>query len=500
MKKLLYLFVATVYLSLSFSACSPCLRTVPETLTSEPSMIKQDINKELSLKEYLAQATWDEHATIPFPESESILLENGLRIFVVERHDLPMVYAQAQIRGGSIYDPPGKEGLSYLTGWILTEGTESYPDQEIDDVMDRHGAYVTSVAYNESCIATLTCLSKDITRLFPYFSEILSRPAFESANLEEARQYLIGDIMRLDDNPGDLAYYQFRKDVFKDHPYSKPHKGSINGLKSITREDVMTFYQTYYAPNRTVLVLVGDVTVEQIRTLCEQTLAQWKPSTETLPEIPNPTPIQGVQIHILDKDTSQSQIMIGNIGINRVNPDRFRIEVMNDILGGDGLFARLATEVRVKRGLTYGIYSFFAEREFTGEFVVSTFTKVDSTAETIRIILDELKKIRDVPVSDAELREAKQGLIGSFPLKFEEYEGIAQTIVHSHFYHLPMTDITEYPRWINEVTAGDVRTAAQTYIQPDNLLIVILGPADRLRPQLEALNLGTIDVIPGIEL
>ncbi|MBN1357084.1 insulinase family protein [bacterium] len=467
---------------------------IPVKMNQPPVGIDKRDSATLSLKEYLERADWDQKAVIPFPVPEQFTLENGLKVFVVERRDIPMVYARAQIRGGSIYDPPGKSGLAYLTGWVLTEGTESYPDEAIDAVMDRHGAFVTSVAYNESCIATLNCLSRDVRELFPCFAEILSRADFEDSNLEEGRNYIIGDLMQSSDDPGDLCYRRFRRDVFGDHPYAKPHKGTIEDLKTITRGQVLEFYRKFYRPDRAVLVVIGDISKDQVETLCRDYLSGWERSSEPLPPIPPPRPVSGTQIHIIDKDTVQAQVVMGHIGIDRVNPDRFKIETLNRILGGGGLFTRLSTEVRVKRGLTYGVYSFFARREFTGEFAVGTFTKVDTLGETVRVILDELRKIREEPVLDGELQDAKQGLIGSHPLEFEQYEDIAGTLVHMNFYGLPLDDVTLYPRYIRSVTREDILKTAQRYIHPDDLVITIVGPADRIVPQIE--SLGPVRIVP----
>ncbi len=472
-----------------------CSHVPPVKETSSDITTEDSVSRD-SLADYLARADWDRNALINLPEAVKFTLDNGLDIFCVERHDVPMVYARAQIRGGSIYDPPGKSGLAYLTGWVLTEGTEHFPDKTIDKMMDQRAAEVTSVAYNESCIATLTCLSKNFSELFPVFSEILSRAEFNADNLRDGRNYIIGDLMRTRDDPAELCSQQFRKDVFGTHPYSKPRKGTVAGLKSISREDVLNFYHTYYTPDRAVLVVVGDVDTEQLQRLCNQNLAQWSASQAPLPEVQAPEQVQGVHIHVVDKPIAQAQINMGFIGINRVNPDRFKLEVLNNILGGSGLFSRLGLEVRVKRGLTYGISSYFARREFTGEFIVNTFTKAETLGETVRIVLNELRRIRKEPVTDQELKDAKQSLIGSFPLQFERYEGIARALVHTKFYKLPMRDITHYPTYINAVTKSDILESARKYLHPDDIVITVVGPADTIVPQLEPL--GTVTVVPGI--
>ena len=480
---------------LSICACQPVLHKPESTMKTQPDQSSVKVNQTpvLSLTEYLDQAKWDEGSRLDFPVPEQFVMANGLKVYVVERHDLPMVYARAQIRGGSIYDPQDKEGLSYLTGWVLTEGTESYPDKTIESVMDQSGAFVTSVAYNESCIATLTCLSKDTQKLFPYFAEILSRAKFEEKKLDEGRQYIIGDLIRMNDDPGELCYRYFRQFVFGDHPYSKPQKGSVEGLMNCSRQDVLDFYHRYYTPNQAVLVFVGDVSLDVVRGMCDSYLSQWSNSDEASEIIHEAKMSSEVKIKIIDKDTVQAQINMGHVGINRTDPDRFKLRVLNSILGGSGLYSRLATEVRVKRGLTYGVYSFFAQREFTGEFAVSTFTKLETCKETIQVILNELNRIRTETVSDDELEDAKQSLIGSFPLAFEEYEGIAQTLVHSAFYKLPRTDTTDFPIYIRNVTKEDVLAAAQKHIHPEDIIIVVTGPAEKLAPELE--SLGPVEII-----
>ena len=441
-----------------------------------------------NLTTFLADGQWDRSAPFEFPRTSEFLLANGLKILVVEKHDVPMVYARAQIRGGSIYDPPEKDGLAYLTGWVLTEGTRSYPDQEIDLLMDSHGAMVSSVAYNESCIATLTCLSEDLDRLFPCFAEILSSPAFDEKVIEESRQYLIGDLMRNMDDNGEVCNRVFRNEVFRGHPYQRQMTGTIEGLKAVSRRDVQKFYSDYYRPDRAALIIVGDVAAKDVAALCDRYLSKWEKSGDSLPMIGMPLPIEGTRILLIDKPVSQAQITMGHIGINRTNPDRFKITVMNHILGGGGLHTRLAQEVRIKRGLTYGIYCYFARRDYTGEFILSTFTKVESVVETIQVCLDELRRIRSEPVSEKELREAKMSLISGHPLQFEQYEDIAQALVHNSFYGLPMTDITHFADSISNVTIEDVRDAAQKYLHPEDIVLTVVGPADILKVQLEQIG------------
>jgi zinc protease len=440
------------------------------------------------IKSFLAEGDWEKGTLVDFPEPTELLLPNGLRVIVVERHDIPMIYARAQIRGGSIYDPPEKSGLAYLTGWILTQGTETYTKDMIDRVMDSHGAYVSSEAYNESCIVTLTCLSRDIETLFPYFAEIFSKPSFETDVVEENRMYLIGDLMRSMDDAGEQSDRVFRDEVFRGHPYQKQMNGTMEGFRAIKDEDVRQFYRDYYSPDNAVLVIVGDIETDTVVELAEKHLGEWQVSDVPLPIIGTPDSTEGLRVLLVDRPATQAQIRVGHVGINRTNPDRFKITVMNKILGGGGLYTRLAEEIRVKRGLTYGIYSSFARREYTGEFMVSTFTRAEMAVKTIQVILDEIRRIQTELVSEKELEDAKMALTGSHPLRFEEYEDIAQTLVHNTFYGLPMTDVTHFAKKISTVTIEDVKQAAQRYLQPDDMVIVVTGPAEQLQLALEEIG------------
>ncbi len=455
----------------------------------------RDVPEE-DLQTFLAQSEWEKATLLDFPESHELILDNGLRIIVVERPEIPMIYARAQIRGGSIYDPPDKSGLAYLTGWVLTQGTESYSNEIIDSVMDSHGAYVSSEAFNESCIVTLTCLSQDFQTLFPYFSEIIAKPSFEPDILEESRRYLIGDLMRTMDDPGEVSDRVFRDEVFRGHPYQKQMTGTIEGLLAISPEDVRQFYRDLYSPDNAVLVVVGDVTLDKVAELSDRYLSDWQPSDKPLPITGHPEPTRGLRVLLVDRPTTQAQIRMGHTGINRTNPDRFKISVMNKILGGGGLYTRLAEEVRVKRGLTYSIYCFFSRREYTGEFMVSTFTRADLAVETIQVILDEIRRIQTEPVDEKELEDAKMALTGSHPLRFEEYEDIARTLVHNTFYGLPMTDVTHFAEKINEVTVKDVQQVAKKYLQPNDMVIVVTGPADQLQMALE--EIGPVVIVDPI--
>lgn len=460
------------------------------------SLLRKPHPKTTGLLDYIEQTKWDTGSSFDFPETTEFRLSNGLQVILVRKLDVPMVYARAQIRGGSIYDPPEKSGLAYVTGWVLTEGTESYPNEEIDAVMDSHGAHVSSVAYNESCIVTLTCLAEDVTALFPYFAEIIARPAFNDQMIEESKRYLIGDLMRNQDDVGDVCDRVFRDAVFEGHPYQKQMNGTLDGLKSVTTEDVRRFWADYYCPDRAVLVLVGDISKEEAMAMCETHLGSWPSSTKPLPLVGVPRSIEGTRILLVDKAATQAQIMMGHVGINRTNPDRFDLLVMNKILGGGGLYTRLAEEVRVKRGLTYGIYCYFARRDYTGEFLLSTFTRAESAVETIRVCLQEIAKIRNEPVTQQELENAKMTLIASHPLQFEEYEDIAQTLVHNAFYELPLTDVTHFADLVAKVTIADVQRVAQKYLHPDDMVIVVVGPAETLLPELE--TIGPVVIVDPI--
>ena len=400
---------------------------------------------------------------------------NGLTVLVIEQHALPIVQAHALIRAGSAQDLPDKPGLANLVAGLLDEGTTTRSSRQIAEQIEFVGGSLAIKATEDFSTASVRVLKKDLTLGFEILADILLRPAFQEAELERVRSMTQAQILSEQDDPGLVAAKAFHKVVFDGHPYRWPVAGTEESLTRITRADVQTFYAREYVPNQMILVIVGDVTVEQARALVEQYFGTWKPGMTAARTIGTPAPIEKPVTKFIEKDLTQATIIVGHMGISRTNPDFYPVLVMNYILGGGGFSSRLMDEIRDNQGLAYGVGSSFNATLMPGAFLVSLQTRNEAANQAIAGVLHELERIRKAPVKDDELADAKAYLMGSFPLRLDTTAKLAEVAGQVEFYGLGLDYFTEYPRWIEKVTKEDVLRVAEKYLHPDRYALVLVG-------------------------
>lgn len=400
---------------------------------------------------------------------------NGLTVLVIEQHALPIVQAHALIRAGSAQDLPDKPGLANLVAGLLDEGTTTRSSRQIAEQIEFVGGSLAIKATEDFSTASVRVLKKDLKLGFELLADILLRPAFPEAELERVRSLTQAQILSEQDDPGLVAAKAFNQVVFDGHPYRWPVAGTEESLTKITRADVQAFYAREYVPNQTILVVVGDVTVEQARALVEQYFGTWKPGTAAARTVGNPAPIEKPVTKFIEKDLTQATIIVGHLGISRTNPDFYPVLVMNYILGGGGFSSRLMDEIRDNQGLAYGVGSSFNATLMPGAFLVSLQTRNEAANQAIAGVLHELERIRKAPVKDDELADAKAYLMGSFPLRLDTTAKLAEVASQVEFYGLGLDYFTEYPRWIEKVTNEDVLRVAEKYLHPDRYALVLVG-------------------------
>jgi zinc protease len=400
---------------------------------------------------------------------------NGLTVLVIEQHALPIVQAHALIRAGSAQDLPDKPGLANLVAGLLDEGTTTRSSRQIAEQIEFVGGSLAIKATEDFSTASVRVLKKDLKLGFELLADILLRPAFPEAELERVRSLTQAQILSEQDDPGLVAAKAFNQVVFDGHPYRWPVAGTEESLTKITRADVQTFYAREYVPNQTILVIVGDVTVEQARALAEQYFGTWKAGMTATRTVGNPAPIEKPVTKFIEKDLTQATIIVGHLGISRTNPDFYPVLVMNYILGGGGFSSRLMDEIRDNQGLAYGVGSSFNATLMPGAFLVSLQTRNEAANQAIAGVLHELERIRKAPVKDDELADAKAYLMGSFPLRLDTTAKLAEVASQVEFYGLGLDYFTEYPRWIEKVTNEDVLRVAEKYLHPDRYALVLVG-------------------------
>lgn len=407
------------------------------------------------------------------PLTERVTLQNGLRLIVAEDRSLPFVTFQLIIDGGSRLDPPDREGLSNMTAKGLLHGTTRHTAQQMSAMLDFIGAYLSTNSSKDYTSVGLKVLKKDLVQGFNLFIDALTQPLFPEDEFRREIQRTFGAIKSIEEDPGELSEREFSKTLFAKSPYAHPVTGTEQSLARLTRNDVASFHNTYIRPNRAILVIVGDVSLNEIKKDLMDRLETW--SGRDVPEVSYEQLSNSKrQTWVIDRAITQANVVLGNLGPPRKNPDFFPIAVMNYILGG-GFSSRLLTEVRAKRGFAYSVNSAFDFKKFTGSFSVNFQTKNDSAREAISIVLEEMKKIQTEPVTDKELEGARKYLTGSFPLRLDTQAKLAGFLAQVEFYDLGYDYADTYTSRIMAVTKEDIQRVAKKYLNPDNYTLVAVG-------------------------
>jgi zinc protease len=425
-------------------------------------------------------------AKLELPPMAEKTLPNGLKIIVAENHEQPVVQFRLLIKAGTCLDPADKAGLANLTAGLLRKGTATRDAGKISDEIDFIGGTLGAGADLDASNAFCEVLTKHFDKGLDLLSDIVLNPSFANEEIERLRKQTIAGLMQSKDNPATVAEEQYNKALFGEHPYGKPGSGTLESISSIKREDIVGFWQQYFIPNNSVLFVVGDVKPADVFAKIEGKLGGWKQGTLPEPKFTAAKPGVGTRVILINKpDATQSSVKIGNLGIDRYNPDIFTCRVMNYILGGGGFVSRLMLEIRQKRGLTYDVNSAFSFNRYQGDFTISTFTRNDSTARAITEIIREVNNFQSADVKPEELKETISFYNGMFPRQFETLDQVSNQLAIVETYGLGKDYLPGYLDNIAKVTAPQIRQAAGKYIDTKNLLIVVVGKAADVRESLK---------------
>jgi zinc protease len=400
---------------------------------------------------------------------------NGMTVLVLEQHFLPIVEVHALIKTGSAQDPPDKAGVANLVASLLDEGTTTRSSKQLAEQIDFVGGALEVKASEDFTTASARVLKKDVDLGFTLLADILQRPAFLKPEFERIRSQILGEMASDNDDPGHVAMKAFNQMVFHGHPYRWPLNGTEDSLSRITHADVLNFYAKEYVPGQVILTIVGDVTAEQVTGLVQTHFGMWKKSSPLVRNVKKAAPVERKTVQLIEKDLTQSNVILGHGGISRTNPDFYAVMVMNHILGAGGFSSRLMDSIRDKQGLVYGIMSHFDARFMPGSFWINFQTRTEATNQAIQGVLAEIRNIREAPVSDQELSEAKSFLVGSFPLRLDSTAKLAQVLAQVEFYGLGFEYFSQYPKWIERVTKEDVQRVAKQYLDPQRYALVVVG-------------------------
>jgi len=450
--------------------------------------------------EFEAAQAWRSTPPAPGPQRPLVLpkptvftLDNGLTVYLVERHELPIVSAELLTLAGGAANPADRPGLAGITAALLTEGTEKRSSEEIANAASLLGTDLSSFSNTSSAGLSISLLSRHIGRGLELLADSAEHPAFPAADLERIRTRRLTGLLQQQDNPVQLALRAGALNLFgAANPYGYDALGTADSLHAITRDDVAAFYARNYGPRGSLLELTGDVTPAEARKLAEESFGQW--TSTAAPVAPPPAPaIPDRKILVVDKPGSpQTALLTFGVGLPRSSPDYPAATVMNTMLGG--LFSsRINMNLREEHGYTYGAQSFFWYYRGTGPFIAYAQVRTDVTAPATEQLFKELDGIHTKPLTDAELRLAKDSIIRSLPGDFESDYGVNGKLADVWLFGLPLDYYTKLPAQIEAVTPADAQAAAAKYIHPENLLAIEVGDKAKIEQGLKDLKLGPVE-------
>jgi len=430
------------------------------------------------------------------PAIQKRALSNGLPVWIVELHKVPVVQVSLVVKAGSATDARGKFGAASLTAEMLDEGAGTRGALEIADAVDYVGAGLSTGSSFDASTVGLHVPAARLGDALPVMADVAMRPTFPDKELQRVREELLASLVQSEDDPETLIQVAFPRLVYGPaHRYGTLDIGTAAALKGFTVEDLRQFHAAHYLPSRSVLIVAGDVTPDRVIPLLESAFGGWKgPGVGTSGALPEAPQLKTRQVYLIDKPgAAQSQIRIGWIGVPRSTPDFFALRVLNTVLGG-AFTSRLNTNLREKHGYAYGASCTFDMRAAAGPFYAAAGVQTDKTSEALREFFNELTAIRTLLPAD-ELEKAKNYLALLLPRNFETSSNLASSLSQMFIYNLPDDYFATYTDRIRAVTSAEVQRIAQKYIQPDRFAVVVIGDRKIIEPAIRALNLGPIRVV-----
>ena len=429
------------------------------------------------------------------PKVDRAVLENGMILYLLEDHDLPIFNITARIRTGAIYEPQEKAGLASLTGFVMRSGgTVSMPSDKMNEELEFMAVSVETAIDRESGSANLSALKKDIDKSLKIFADVLMNPAFPEDKIRMRKDEVVESIRRENDNPTQIAHREFRKIMYDSkHPYSRKVEGTLESIEKITRDDMVAFHKKYFHPNNIILGISGDFNKDEIIKKLNTVFAGWKKEGIQFPEVPKVDSRFEKAVFYAYKDINQANVIMGHLGIHRKSPDYFPVMIMNFILGGGSFTARSPGRIRSDEGRAYSAYSAFQTSRDIGVFFVSCQTKLESTSRAISIALEELEKIRKSPIDKEELTQAKETFMNQFVFRFTTSASIVGQKVDIEYEELPLNYLETYLGNVQAVTHEDIQQVARKYLHPDEIKILVVGDKDKFDKPLD--SFGKVNVI-----
>ncbi len=435
-----------------------------------------------------------------FPDFERFYLPNGLEVLLVERQDFPLVSINLCVKSSALADLENKEGTANLLSELFSEGTKTRNSEAIAEELEFTASQFSAHSDWNAIHLDMNTLSRNLDSALDVFSDMLQNPVFPEAELERIRQEILTDRMRIVDNPAKLNSEQFIRFLYGRMRYALPVEGSNTSIQNITRTDIQTFYKKHITPGNSVLIFAGNINRQTAEAVSEKYFSSWQDAA--LPPVADfdfKQP-QKTSVHLIHKPgSSQTELRMGHLGIERSNPDYYAVTLLNEILGGYFL-SRINMNLREEHGYTYGAGSAFSYRPGLGPFHISAAVQSEHTAEAVQEVLNEVAKIRAEKISEEELQNAHGQITGLFPIAFETADQVSLGLSNIVLSQLPDDYYNTYRENISAVSREDIFESAQKYLHPDKMQIVVTGDRALIEKDLRKSFDVTVYNVQGNEI
>ncbi len=429
------------------------------------------------------------------PQAERVILECGMPVYLLRDTELPIINMTAMVRTGSVYEPNSKSGLAGMTGMLMRSGgAGGLSPEKMDDELEFMASAVESGIGIDMGTVSLTSLTKNLDRTLRIFRDVLLSPDFSEKRIEIARNQAIEGLRRQNDDPKEIAGREIGRAIYAGHPLGSV--ATFDSIASLTRQDMLDFHGRFFRLDNMILTVAGDF---DRKALLKELNSVFGPLSKkaalAVPMIPQPQSLPRPEVIYAKKDVNQTVIRMGHLGLTKDSPDIYAVRILDYILGGS-FTSRLTTEIRTNRGLAYNVGSHFdIGRRFTGSFIAETETKAESTIKTIGLIKEIITRMTMEPVSDQELKTAREFMINSFMFGFTSPAIIVSQRARLEYYGYPDDYLDKYRDNIARVTKQDVLNAARKYLKPESFKLVLVGDASKFDGTLSSLGeVRTLDL------
>jgi len=439
------------------------------------------MNKTIIAMALAASAATAGAAEFRLPEFDTVTLQNGLTVYLMERHEVPLISVRAVVKAGAVNDG-AQPGLSNLTGDALLLGSKAHNKTAIDQAFDYRGARIAGGAGAESSTVQANFAKADAPALLPLFAEIVQQPSFDDTELGKLRDRKVNGLKQAKESPRNVAQTYYRAMLFGDSPYAIPASGTVNSVSALKQADVQGYYQHYYRPDNAAIIVVGDFQKAEMRQQIESLFGAWQAS--------GPAPVaqdngkvkaDKARVLLVNKaDAIETTFLIGGAGIARNDPDYVPLQVVNTVLGGR-FTSWLNDELRVNSGLTYGAGSQFATLSQTGTFAISSFTALPKTEAALALANKTYQRLWDKGIDKATLESAKAYVKGQFPPRYETSEQLAGLLGDMYANQVDRAQIDNFTKDVDGLTPEKAKALIDKHFPRTSLQTVLIGKAEAIR-------------------